>query len=270
MGGTLPRALAAGALVVLVGCCLAGAAAGESRKPSTQGAGAPKPPRSGARAQEPAELARLAAEVVRTTRQYRASLERLHAVYQRDFEESEQRVQHLRIDVAAGVAPREELEEAEFALEAARDGLGEVQVWIAEADQLLLEAVLVDEVSRMPSLAVGGYAETPVLVRYHGPAEFSLDGLPRIERHFLASVGRPLPISARGQTALHDRMGLDHRHAVDVAVHPDSPEGRLLMSYLRQQGIPFIGMRGPVLGASTGAHIHIGQPSPRLVTVRSR
>ena len=74
-----------------------------------------------------------------------------------------------------------------------------------------------------------------------------------------------LPRSAFGQTKVHDRLGLDHRTAIDVAVHPDSAEGGWLMQYLRQAGIPFIGVRDMVPGASTGAHVHIGAPSPRLI-----
>jgi hypothetical protein len=31
---------------------------------------------------------------------------------------------------------------------------------------------------------------------------------------------------------------------------------------LRRAGIPFIAFRSAVAGAATGAHIHIGQPSP--------
>jgi hypothetical protein len=49
---------------------------------------------------------------------------------------------------------------------------------------------------------------------------------------------------------------------MDVAVHPDSAEGHWLLSYLRRAGIPFIAFRSAVAGAATGAHIHIGQPSP--------
>jgi hypothetical protein len=58
-------------------------------------------------------------------------------------------------------------------------------------------------------------------------------------------------------------LRFDHRNAIDVALHPDSKEGRSLLNYLRQVGIPFIAFRGVVLGAATGAHIHIGKPSPR-------
>ena len=36
------------------------------------------------------------------------------------------------------------------------------------------------------------------------------------------------------------------------------------MEYLREAGIPFIAAWGVVPGATSGAHIHVGQPSPRL------
>ena len=65
-------------------------------------------------------------------------------------------------------------------------------------------------------------------------------------------------------------MGFDHREAVDVAVSPDSAEGRGLMAYLRKAGIPFLAFRGKVPSMSTGAHIHIGRPSPQLMEVRQR
>ena len=86
----------------------------------------------------------------------------------------------------------------------------------------------------------------------------------RLRQFFAARFGRPLPVSAFGQTPLHDRMGFDHRDALDVAVHPDSPEGRALMDYLRAARIPFIASWGAVPGSASGAHIHVGQPSPRI------
>ena len=111
--------------------------------------------------------------------------------------------------------------------------------------------------------------ETPGLVRYNGPATWSLtQDVARLQQFFLARFGRPLPISAMGQTPLHDRMGFDHRNALDVAVHPDSPEGRALMEYLRAAGIPFIAAWGAIPGQTSGAHIHVGQPSPRFSAQR--
>jgi hypothetical protein len=88
----------------------------------------------------------------------------------------------------------------------------------------------------------------------------------QIKRFFFQTFGKALPISALGQTAVHDRMNFDHKDAMDVAVHPDTPEGRGLIAHLRQAGIPFIAFRGSVAGSATGAHIHIGNPSLKIAT----
>jgi len=106
------------------------------------------------------------------------------------------------------------------------------------------------------------------LIRYDGAAEWSIDDVEKIDDFFRRRFGRPLPISALGQSLTHDRLGLDHSDAVDVAVRPDSAEGRALMGYLRSAGIPFIAFRGRISRMSTGPHIHIGPPSPRLVVAR--
>ncbi len=72
-------------------------------------------------------------------------------------------------------------------------------------------------------------------------------------------------MSALGQSATHDRMGLDHREALDIAVHPNGAEGRGLIGYLKNNGILFIAFCSTVPNMATGAHIHVGKPSPRIV-----
>jgi hypothetical protein len=84
-----------------------------------------------------------------------------------------------------------------------------------------------------------------------------------IKPFFLSKFGRTLPVSAFGQTRLHSRLGFDHRNSVDVALSPDSREGRALLGKLRAFGVPFITFRKAIPGIATGAHIHIGRPSPR-------
>jgi hypothetical protein len=42
-----------------------------------------------------------------------------------------------------------------------------------------------------------------------------------------------------------------------------APEGRALIAWLQRQGVSFLAFRGPVRGTATGAHVHIGEPSPR-------
>lgn len=84
-----------------------------------------------------------------------------------------------------------------------------------------------------------------------------------IKRLIISQFGRTLPISAFGQTGVHDRLRFDHRNAVDVALHPDSPGGRVLLNKLQVMGVPFIAFRHAVPGIATGAHIHVGKPSKR-------
>jgi hypothetical protein len=71
-------------------------------------------------------------------------------------------------------------------------------------------------------------------------------------------------VSAFGQTPVHDRLGFDHRNALDVALHPDTAEGQALMTWLRGQGVSFLAFRHAVAEEATGAHVHVGEPSPRL------
>jgi hypothetical protein len=128
---------------------------------------------------------------------------------------------------------------------------------------------MTEALARLTPLARGGYEETRGLARFNGPGLWSLQAdAPRLQQFFLARFGWSLPISAFGQTSLHSRMGFDHRNALDVAVHPDSPEGRAIMDYLRANGIPFIAAWGPIPGSASGAHIHVGQPSPRISAQR--
>lgn len=84
-----------------------------------------------------------------------------------------------------------------------------------------------------------------------------------IKSFFTSKFGSTLPVSAFGQTRLHSRLGFDHRNGVDVALNPDSAEGRSLLTKLRGFGVPFIAFRKAIPGVATGAHIHIGKPSHR-------
>lgn len=84
-----------------------------------------------------------------------------------------------------------------------------------------------------------------------------------IKSFIISKFGHTLPISAFGQTSFHDHLRFDHRNAVDVALHPDSPDGRVLLNKLRSLGVPFIAFRHAVPGVASGAHIHVGRPSPR-------
>ena len=158
---------------------------------------------------------------------------------------------------------RETLESSEQTLAAAGAEIRRLSELIAEDDQslALAEKRLQRELGRPARPVRGATAE---FSHDAVAANWSLAGLEKINRFFRERFGRALPISALGQSDTHDRLGLDHRDAADVAVRPDSDEGRALLTYLRNAGIPFIAFRGKVSSVSTGAHIHIGPRSPRL------
>jgi len=100
--------------------------------------------------------------------------------------------------------------------------------------------------------------------RYDGDGIFNMGTFARVELDFEKQFGKPLPVSAMGETAAHRALGFDHRGRVDVAIHPDQPEGRWLLKYLVAQHIPYFAFRQAVPGKATGAHIHIGPMSTRF------
>jgi len=152
------------------------------------------------------------------------------------------------------------VEDSEQALAGARAKLAATRQEMVITDHSLVEALVNDR----PAPAPSRQETTPTLVRYRGAARWSLAEATKIQNFFARRFGRPLPVSAWGQTPLHDRLGFDHHEALDVAVAPDSPEGAALMAYLRSAGYSFMAFRGAVAGEATGAHIHIGEASRRV------
>jgi hypothetical protein len=209
------------------------------------------------------ETLRLNAEVIRTTTEYRDQL-----AYQTKLEAVEidrlgQEVTHRAQWLDKGYIARQEWEQSKAALASAQAKMEDTRRRIEEAEMVLGEAEARAALLTLPPLPSGGYSESGSLVRYNGSTPWSPADSGKIETFFAGRFGRSLPVSARGETELHRRMNFDHRNAIDVALHPDSVEGRALMEYLRKAGIPFIAIRGKMAGAATGAHIHIGKPSVR-------
>jgi hypothetical protein len=219
----------------------------------------------GAWAQTSSKLEKTASDVIAATLNYRAALERVLAIYERDLARRAE-LAELRQDLfEREVLSRREFEESQRAQAEAQRNVDETRAAIVGADRMVSEARMAEALARLTPLPRGSYEETPGLARFNGIGAWSLAvDTPRLLAFFLTRFGRALPISAFGQTALHDRMGFDHRNALDLAVHPDSPEGRALMEHLRAQGIPFIAAWGAIPGSASGAHIHVGQPSPRI------
>jgi len=215
-------------------------------------------------AASPLEAARAAQ--AEAARRYRESLEELlplrEAAETRAAAEAERR--HALL--AQGLIARADAEAAARALDEARQAAERTRAAVREADALVADAEAAREIAALPVPAPGETQEAPTLIRFAGLGRWSLAALPALERFFAGRFGQPLPISALGQTTAHNRLGFDHRNALDVAVHPDTVEGRALMDYLRSNGIPFLAFRAARAGVATGAHIHVGEPSGRLST----
>jgi hypothetical protein len=103
-----------------------------------------------------------------------------------------------------------------------------------------------------------------VMIRFDGNGLFHLGDLTAIWKQFQERFHYPLPVSALGQTLVHQSMGLDHHNRVDVALTPDQPEGVWLRQLLERLHVPYLAFRSAVTGAATAPHIHIGTGSTRL------
>jgi hypothetical protein len=212
-----------------------------------------------------AELARFRADAIAKMKETRASTEKLLALHQEEVKKLTIEYQQRREFYNQGLISRAEVNEVERNLAKAILHVNEDKRWMAESDIAITEASMRDVLLRLPAMGPGAYSESASLIRFNGLASWSLADAGKIEKFFAQSFGHALPISAFGQTLTHDRLRFDHRNAMDVAVHPDSNEGRSLLAYLREAGIPFIAFRSAMPGAATGAHIHIGNPSLKTV-----
>jgi len=125
----------------------------------------------------------------------------------------------------------------------------------------LLDSKRVSRIERFSATPAAEARTAPV----QQTGSWSLTDSKKVQNFFFTRFGRPLPVSAFGQSDLHDRWGLDHRQGIDVGLHPDSSEGSALVQFLRNEGIPFLVFRGPIPGVATGPHIHIGRPSHRYL-----
>ena len=203
------------------------------------------------------------AELERRTREYQDTLARLLAIEQQALARATATAERYRSLHAQGLVARGELEQAERALAEARSRLDETRSQLADSERIVVEARTLGALASLPPMAPGQERSTPETLDYRGAGAWTLSQVASLEQFFAARFARPLPVSALGQTPLHDRLGFDHRNAVDIAVHPDSVEGRALLDHLRARGIPFLAFRGPLAGAATGAHVHVGPASPR-------
>lgn len=156
----------------------------------------------------------------------------------------------------AGVLPLQQLEKTK---EAAK--FAERRFELAEKRaQLVRElAVMARAEGRVDALK-----EEELAFAYVSESEEWREQILSVDEAFYSEFGHGLPISADGATALHRSLGYDHTDRVDVALHPDDPEGMFVIDLLYEWDIPFIAFRSSMPGQSTGPHIHIGPRSEHI------
>jgi hypothetical protein len=173
---------------------------------------------------------------------------------QRRVDRQQVKVTKINQLIAADLAPPSDRIDLETELSNREDAL----------QQAKIRAALLREVAEM------AHAEAAVAPK--GLAEEKTAGTRLIEPKELKALtlafekqfSEPFPISAKGMTAVHRALGMDHTGRVDVAVTPDSPEGVWLREYLDALGIPYYAFRVAMAGKATAPHIHIGPGSTPL------
>ena len=186
--------------------------------------------------------------------------EAMIAAAHRRLERRTQALDSAKKRVDAGVTPRASLdpllEDVEFARKEYDLAVSRAQVvheltLMAEAEQSLEEAPAVSN-------------SHAISERHDGDGAFSMARFAQVESAYERHFGKPLPVSAMGETEVHRALGFDHRGRVDVALNPDQPEGVWLRAYLDESRIPYFAFRQAVPGKATGAHIHLGPVSSPL------
>jgi hypothetical protein len=251
-------------LTLIIGCGLANAQSGSTASNQSEAA------------KSQSEAAKSMTSLIDAANQYQVSSKELVSIQETEISKATVKLDELRTLVSEGLVARAELEAGERELAGLREQLLATQKQVAAFGSRISEIQAQQELARaqaaMPAkskvklvsksyVALGGAA---TVLRSNGATGWSLGNLGAIQSFFSSTFGHVLPTSAIGQSATHDRLGYDHRNAVDVALYPDSTEGRALINYLQTQGIPFLAFRTAIPGVATGPHIHIGSPSHRL------
>jgi hypothetical protein len=211
------------------------------------------------------------AEIRKSTSSYDLTgeqAEQLVAAAKRRFERRKSAWEDVKAQVDGGIAPANLLEQLgtqldyarkEYDLAVTRADLAQEAAAMAEAEAAALQARSAEHAPET----------TAVSERYDGDGVFTPEIFARIQTAFEDRFGKPLPVSANGETAVHRALGFDHRGRIDVALRPDQPEGIWLRDYLRAHRIPYFAFSQAVPGKATGAHIHLGPMSTRLAAANS-
>lgn len=211
------------------------------------------------------ELQQLRDQYVATTKEYKASLQKLLTLYEDSLKKAEQRHDNSQKLFEQGLLSKRDLEDSARLVTDAKLKISTVEQQIAGADTQIAEALVEVETEKQIAKlkSRGGLVQTTSFIRFYGAGVWLLSQASSIESFFQQTFKRPLPVAVFGQGAIHNQWRLDHRNAMDISLRPDEPEGQALIEFLKQNGIPFSAFRTAIPGVATGPHIHIGMPSHR-------
>ena len=182
-----------------------------------------------------------------------------------DFAEREnRRLEEAVKMVENGLRPKHSLEPFEDNLARARHILELAKSRASLVEELVAIVTAEQEAADHPAEVATPKGPKPVFEKFEGKMAFSATDLKKVMLAFEKKFSSPLPISARGETAVHKSMGFDHRGRVDVGLQPDGEQGLWLRHYLEEVRIPYFAFRKWVPGQATAPHIHIGPPSTRI------
>lgn len=186
---------------------------------------------------------------------------------QRRVDRTRSEVNRGREFIAEGVAPKDFSADAEAELVRRQKVLSQAQDRAALLNEIV--AMVHAEMESQPRVASVPGSNG----RASGVAKEYVDGshglltskdIKDLTLAFEKKFDKPMPVSARGETAVHRALGFDHTGRIDVALLPDSTEGKWLRAYLEKKDIPYYAFRIAIAGKATGAHIHVGPGSTRL------
>src|SRR5260370_20396785 len=124
------------------------------------------------------ELTKLRDSYIKATKDYKASLEKLLALYQASTRRTEERLKQTKKLFADGLISQREVEQAEHALADANLKVTEAQTQISGADtqiaQVLIEVEGDKQIAKLGRLAKGRLIKTTSFIRYSGAGSWVL------------------------------------------------------------------------------------------------
>ncbi|HKC65371.1 MAG TPA: TolC family protein, partial [Pyrinomonadaceae bacterium] len=170
------------------------------------------------KAEADTNLAKSREEFVRATKEYKNSLGQLIALYEKDVSRAEEKLTQAKQLYSEGLISRKSLEENERAVSDAKAKIDDSKAKMVAADEsvaeMLVESDAIEQMAKAPPIPKGKMIQTSSYIRYMGTGSWSLANAWKVQQFFQQRFGRQLPISAFGQSALHDRWGLDHHNAM--------------------------------------------------------